>query len=230
MTISDPDFGTPPWHWWERLALAVDEWSHPRCSWVVAVFLGGFTSHKKTTDTVTDGFFKVCHSKVVAFFFLGSLKRSKWGISFPRFFSPKCIQMTQWDGVNLPTVFIGETPPKTTSIWKTCWIFEWTWESGASFFAWGDVAHPSQLTVIRWQNNVWKNIAGLKEKPWTKIHWINVMPSNIFDILRHFELSLLLLRRWGLKLTYVESNHPWRCVGNVCPISWLANGACQLLT
>ena len=27
----------------------------------------------------------------------------------------------------------------------------------------------------------------------------------------------------------MESNHPWRCVGNVCPISWLANGACPLL-
>ena len=46
---------------------------------MVVVFLGGFTSHKKTTDTVTDGFLKVFHSKVVVFCFLwgGVIKKKQ---------------------------------------------------------------------------------------------------------------------------------------------------------
>lgn len=63
-----------------------------------------------------------------------------------------------------------KNPPETTSIWKTCWIFEWTWECGlsASFFALGWCCSPKPTDgdkVTKW---CLKNIVGLKEKPWNK--------------------------------------------------------------
>lgn len=212
MAISDPDLGIPPWRWWETLALAVDEWSHPRCSWVVVVFLGGFLSHKK--QLIVDDFFRGFPFRGGCFFWGALLKRTsdEWGTSFPRFGVPNA-EMTHWDWVNFPPV-IPVIPPWNYQHLENM-LNSWV-DPGMRleclFFRLGWCCSPKPTDRDKVTQLFEKILWDLRRSHETKIHCINlnyifgmsnvallvticdlqgkdaagnlwnVMPSNIFDI------------------------------------------------